>query len=222
MYKNFLSVFILLFFVSCSSTKVIDYWKSESIDDIKSKKILVINQFGDDVDRLRFEYELAAGLKSKGLDAVQANQVFPKLKPSEEIKKEDLAVLKQRLAEESIGVVVMTVVKEKQEYASTSSSGGGVYGAGMPYYPGYFGGGYYAGGFYGYYGSFYTPNYSYSSVTQVNKKYILETVVYDLSRDIDNQMVGAITLSVDNPTTLGASSKEVSQRLTRELTKKVQ
>jgi hypothetical protein len=44
--------------------------------------------------------------------------------------------------------------------------------------------------------------------------------VYDLSRDSNDQIIVGMTLSVDNPETLGASSIEVSGAILKELTKK--
>ena len=210
-------VFIL--FSSCSSVTVSDYWKKESLSDFSQQRVLVINQFGDEVARIRFEHDMVDALSSKGITAFQSSEMFPEVKPKEKLAQKEIDKFKANLEAANIELVVMTVLKEKEEYQTTSSQGG-VYGAGMPFYPGYFGGGYYGGGFYGYYGSFYAPSYS-TSTTTTNEKYIIETVVYDLRQEKKNQMISVITMSIDNPKTLGSSSQEVSKVLVKELTKKV-
>ena len=55
------------------------------------------------------------------------------------------------------------------------------------------------------------------TVTTVNKKYILETVTYDLSLPEENQLVSVITTVVDNPESLNTTSKDFSKKLVKEL-----
>lgn len=216
--KKLIGVFSLfLILTSCSSVQVVDYWKKKDLEGIDEGKTLVIAPLSDEIARLRFENAIFQGLKDKGIDAYTAISMYPGNKPKDSISKEQINKFRSQLESDGIEIVVMTVLKEKQEYASTQYTGDnyGFYGPRM--YGGYY------GGFYGYYGSFYmggVSSYS-SSVTTVNKKYILETVVYDLRTSEKDQMLGAVTLSVDNPTTLGSSAEVVSKKIVREDRKSV-
>ena len=129
---------VLVLTAACSSVTVSDYWKKESLSDFSEQRVLVINQFGDEVARIRFEHDMVEALSNKGITAFQSSEMFPEVKPKEKLEQKDIDKFKANLEAANIELVVMTVLKEKEEYQTTSSQGS-VYGAGMPFYPGYFG-----------------------------------------------------------------------------------
>jgi hypothetical protein len=170
-----------------------------------------MSRLGDEVAKVRFESELTQGLVDKGYNAHESTDVFPELSSRDKLNQNSKELLIAKLEDSGVRVVVVTVLKGEEDYAVQQVTGGGL---ANPYY-----GGNYMG-FYGYYDMYYmAPSFSGTMTTQA-KKYVLETVVYDLSRDSNDQIIVGMTLSVDNPETLGASSIEVSGAILKELTKK--
>ncbi len=210
--KRISIVFLLSIILgACSSTKITNSWKQSNLSDLKTEKILVMSRLGDEVAKVRFESELTQGLINKGYNALESSDIFPELNAKNKLDQNSKEVLIAKLKDAGISVVVVTILKDEEDYAVQQVTGGGL---ANPYY-----GGSYMG-FYGYYDMYYmAPAYSGTMTTQA-KKYVLETVVYDLSRNSKDQIIVGMTLSVDNPETLGASSREVSGIILKELLKK--
>lgn len=189
---------------NCVSTKVIDSWKAEPsvVDLFKTKKVLVIARTANENARYSFEREIADALRNKGINAVESYSKAPTIHAEREMSEERLAMIKSLMDSEGFTAVVLTVIKDKKETVRTTSSGlyvGASYGA---YYPGYY------GGFYNYYnhpyayGSYYDSFGGYipmSSSTRVETDYVLETVAYNLDAPEENQLVGVVTTSMEDP-----------------------
>jgi plasmid stabilization system protein ParE len=202
-----LKVLILIFaftLQNCSSTKVLNAWKAEDdiVSDFKTKNVLVIARTANDHARIAFERAIADELRSKGIKATESYTKAPKIHPNREMSEERLALIKSMMASEGFTAVVLTVIKEKDQTSRTSYSGisvGATYGN---YYPGYY------GGFYDYfsypyaYGSYYDSFGGYipmSSSTYTTTNYVLETVVYNLEEEGNNQLVAVVTTSLKDP-----------------------
>jgi len=201
-------VVVLLFSASCSSVKVTDTWKDNDAIDFKSKKMLVVSVSDNDASRMRFEKDMVKHLVESGYIAEESFGMFPEISPSKKVKGEALEALKAKLRNDGVTFVLINIVRDVQNYTTTNTSGSS-YNT-MPYY-----GHRYHRGFYGYYGgmSMETVN----SVTQENTKYILESIVYDLSKPEDKQLQAIITSEIDNPDTVGTASKEFSEKIISEL-----
>ncbi len=192
---------------SCSSIKITNSWKQSNLSDLKAEKILVMSKLGDEVAKVRFESEITQGLIRKGYNAYESSDILPELNSNQSSE----GLLNSTLKDAGIGVVVATILKDEEDYAVEQVTGGGL---SNPYY-----GGSYMG-FYGFYDMYYlAPAYSGIMTTKA-KKYILETVVYDLSRKSKDQIIQGMTLSIDNPETLGSSATAVSSIILKELLKK--
>jgi len=198
------SLLLILFLSSCSSVKVLDAWKADTVDSVKDNKILVIARTQNKQGRIAFENEIVKQLTASGMNATASFTKFPKLTPNKEVTEEKREMIKTILHDEGFNAVVLTVVKDVQESTKTVSDGGyyagGTYGgAGYGgYYPSYYGGfgGYYHNRYsYSSYGV-YTPS---SSTTYTSKTYVLETVVYDLDEPEDKQLVAVVTSSIEDP-----------------------
>jgi plasmid stabilization system protein ParE len=202
-----LKVLILIFaftLQNCSSTKVLNAWKAEDdiVSKFKSKNVLVIARTANDHARIAFERAIADELRSKGIKTTESYTKAPKIHPNREMSEERLALIKSMMASEGFTAVVLTVIKEKDQTSRTSYSGisvGATYGN---YYPGYY------GGFYDYfsypyaYGSYYDSFGGYipmSSSTYTTTNYVLETVVYNLEEEGNNQLVAVVTTSLKDP-----------------------
>ena len=116
--------------------------------------------------------------------------------------------IKSMIKSKGFNGVVLTVIKETQEFSKTVTdqshyAGGTYYG----YYPRYY------GGFYGYYRnpmSYSTlGNYEdQTSSTYTATDYILETVIYDLDAEGEDQLVAVVTSKIEEPEGATATAKQ--------------
>ncbi len=202
--KTSLLFFITIIFYNCSSTKVLDAWKAEKsvVDTFKSKNILVIARTANNQARIAFENEIAGKLRLKGMKATESFKKAPKIHSEKEMTEERMELIKSLMKSEGFNAVVLTVIKDKQETTRTSTDGVYVGGSYLTAYPGYY------GGFYNYYsqpyayGSYYDSFGGYiptETTTYIEKKYVLETVAYNLDEPSESQLVAVITTSLEDP-----------------------
>ena len=201
---------VTLFLSSCSTVKITDTWADSEAMSLKEHKMLVVSVTDNDTSRMRFEKDMVQHLNENGYNSVVSFVTFPEISPSKKIQGAELEALKDRLRSDGVELVMVNIVRDIQNYTTTSSNSTG-YNT-MPYY-----GHYYHRGFYGYYGGMSMDNTTYT--TQEKTKYILETIVYDLSKSEDKQLQAIITSEVDNPQTLGTTSKDFSKKIIEELNK---
>lgn len=201
---------------NCSSVKVLDAWKSDTIGDIKGNNFLVVARTENKQARIAFEDEIVKTMTAKGYKATPSYQSFPGLAPDDKSNKDE-AGLKKMLEDKGYDGVVLTALKDYKEETRTSTSGGyyagGTYAG---YYPRYY------GGFYGYY---YHP-YAYSSygnyvpessTTSTARIYILETTIYDLTASNDNQLIAVVTSEVDDPQSVSNVASELVKKIGKSL-----
>lgn len=218
--KQILTILILvLTFASCSSVKVTDAWKADDINTLKTEKILVIARTDDMVSRQRFEQEITAKLKAAGVDAVESYSKFPAIQHNKERTPEEVAEIEQILKNEGFNGVVLTVLKDKSKEIVTSQTGGYTTGG---YYPSAYGG--YYGGFGGYYGAIYSPyGYGYGGAyvpaetrTYTSETYLLETVVYDLRKEMGKQLVAVVSVDITDPPSASKVAPEYANAVAKQ------
>jgi hypothetical protein len=218
MKKSIYLVLILtttLLISSCSSVKVLDSWKADNVKSINDKNIIVIARTDNQNARIAFENEIVNQLNERGIQATASFTKFPKLNPDQKITEEKSKMIKTILKNEGFNGVVLTVIKDVQELSKTVTDGGhyagGTY---YGYYPRYY------GGFHGYY---YNP-VSYStygnyvqetSTTYTTKNYVLETVVYNLDKTGENQLVAVVTSKIEDPKDASKTAKEYVKAITK-------
>ncbi|MFT6797429.1 MAG: hypothetical protein ACJART_002580 [Maribacter sp.] len=209
MSNSFKAVFIvtvcfLMQGCSSSKSKVTGSWKADQnvVELFKEKNVLVIARTADDHARIAFEEAIVLELQALGIQATESFKKAPKIYPNREISEERVALIKSLLSSEGYTGIVLTVIKDKEQVTSTSSSGmyvGASYGS---YYPGYY------GNFYNYYaspyayGSYYNSFGGYiplSTSTRTYNNYVLETVAYNLDEISDKQLVAVVTSDVNDP-----------------------
>ncbi|AXT63006.1 hypothetical protein D1816_22565 [Aquimarina sp. AD10] len=213
-YRLLGTLMVLILFSSCSSVKITDSWRNLEIPKIKGKKVMVVSKTDDQTARIRFENDLVENLNKKGYHSVESYVVFPKSSPTKELTESETLEIKKKLKNNGIDVVIVTVLKHCEEYTKTTSKNDSFYAI----YPSYYGLGYYRG-FYGYYGTVYMDSEPVTVLTENAKKYILETVVYDLTQPEEKQLLSVITTEVDDPQTLGTVSIDFSKKVVKELNK---
>ena len=208
---------------SCKSTKVLTAWKAEQnvIDQFKTKSVLVIARTSDNQARVAFENEITEALEASGIKATSSFTKFPKLHKQTDISEERVKLVREIMEYEGYNGVVLTVVKDKEQTTSTSSTGIYVGGGYRAYYPGYY------GGFYNYYASPYAygPYYSsfggympVSSSTYTSTDYVLETVFYNLdSKDAEEQLVAVVTTQLNDPKEAHKAAEEYVAEIVKSL-----
>ncbi|MFC5045488.1 hypothetical protein ACFSTE_18240 [Aquimarina hainanensis] len=208
-------VIMITAFVGCSSVKVTHSWKDIKTENLKGKNILVMCKTKDDIARIQFEDDITDELNQNGYTAHVSYKTFPDISTDKnDLTTEEIENVKTKLKGEGVDVVVMTVLKDIKKYTTTTASGStGYY---VSTYPGFYRRGYYRG-FYSYYGSVYIDTAPVMYTTSSGKKYILETVFYDLKQPEKNQLISVITTELDNPETLGTTSTDFSKKIVKEL-----
>ncbi|MEM7380148.1 MAG: hypothetical protein AAF361_03000 [Bacteroidota bacterium] len=201
---------------SCSTVKVSDKWQDLDSADIKSKDILVVSKTDNPTVRERFEKDMVTELNGKGFNATESFTKFPDLKPVKEDNTEELKQLGNSLLDQGYEVVVLTVLRDVEEYTKTVTTGNSYTVNTFPVH--YHRRGYYRS-FYRGFGTIYVDGGPTETVTSENKRYILETLVYDLTKEEDQQLLTIITSEVDNPETLGTTSNDFSKQMVKELSK---
>lgn len=214
--KNTIKIFgittMSLVLFSCSSVQVANSWKDVKTTTIKQKNVLVINKTDDDIVRIQFETDLVKNLNKHDINAVESFKVFPKIDTTKELNKTELSAFKNALRADGIDIILLTVLKETQDIVTTRTTSSSTYS--MHSYPIH-----YRRGFYRFYNTYYIDPGPITSVTTKGKKYILETITYDLTQEEDKQLLAVITTEIENPQTLGTTSKDFSKKVIKELVK---
>ncbi|AUS07017.1 hypothetical protein [Pseudotamlana carrageenivorans] len=214
------TLLLTIFFYNCGpSIKVTDTWKAPDINNVKGDKILVIARMDDMASRQLFEQEISSALKEAGMDATASYIAYPNTTVNKKINDAEVKEHIVKFKSDGYQAVALTVVKDVKTEINTQESGGYVSGG---YYPGFYGG---YGRFGGYYGSFYSPygmggTYVPSSQrTYESDIYKLETVVYDLSRDDNKQLVAVVASKITDPDSAAGIAKPYAKKVLAQFTK---
>ncbi|NRA93683.1 MAG: hypothetical protein HRU26_13575 [Psychroserpens sp.] len=222
MKKTSLLFIVLLAFVTlqnCSSVKVLDSWKSDNVADVKDNNFLVVARTNNNQARIAFENEIVAQMESKGYNATASFSKFGTLSPNAKKSEDHESKMRALLKSEGFDAVVLTVMKDLQEETRIQQDGG--YYAGGNYY------GYYPRYYGGFYGYFYNPVAYHTmgtyvpetTTTYTSRLYVLETTVYDLTLEGENQLVAVITSQIDNPSTATGAAQEYVKKIAASLSK---
>ena len=127
------------------------------------------------------------------------------MNPDKEMTEEREKFIKEILGYEGYDAICVNVLKDYSETKTTNyyndfyMGNMGMMGPYSSYYPSYY------GGFY----SYYTHPYSYStfgnyygsgsSYTTTDRKYVLETLFYNLNNEEGDQLLAATTTEIENP-----------------------
>mgnify|MGYP001190992110 CR=1 FL=1 len=227
--SKILVVFLILAsFASCSTVKVSDAWKDSRIEDIKSGKVLIAFKSNDDVARQRFEKDMAAEIIKRGpqFEVVPSYVNFPDVDPDEKHTPEQIHAVRTKLKEMGVTIAIITKVKSINESVVTSVNtdpGYGTYGyGGFGGYGGY--GGYYSGmyrtGYYHNMNMGYVGGGSSTAITETEKEFVVETLLYDLTLPESEQLLSVVTSLVDDPKSLVTTSNDFAKAVIKQLFKK--
>ncbi|WP_299160267.1 hypothetical protein [uncultured Tenacibaculum sp.] len=209
------TLLLSIIIVSCSSVKTVRTWKRTDPLNLKEKTVIVFSKTNNNAIRTQFENDLTTRLKENNIKSIESYTLFPKIDISKKLNKFEKKELVKEFRNKGIDIVVLTVLKDTQKYTKTTTSGSGY---SMRNYPVYNYNRYY-GGFYSYYNRGFYQSESLNTITYEGKIYILETVIYDLTKSEENQLIFVITTEIDNPKTLGTISEDFSKRVVEQLVK---
>ena len=220
LFKSVSALCFLAIIFSCSSgVKVLTSWKADNAGDIKDNELLVIARTDNKSARIAFENEIVAELENKGYKAKASFNVFPKLNPDQKLTESEQIEIKNKLIDAGYNGVVLTVIKQVEDVEETTVQenyyvGGNFYG----YYPRH----------YGRFGGYYYNPMSYSSFgnyvggdvsTRTYQNFILETVVYDLDNEGENELVTVVTTRINDPDTATKIAKKYASAISKSLEK---
>jgi len=222
--KNILYLFIALFITSCATkVEVLSAWKSKEANELKERNILVIARTADAGVRADFESSIANKLRAAGFKATESFTRFPKMNPDKEMTEERKKLLRDIFGYEGYDAVCISVLKDYEETETTSyyndSMSMGMMGPYSSYYPGYYGGfnSYYMNPYsYSTFGNYYGSGSSYTSTT---KKYVLETLIYNLNKKEGDQLLMVTTTKVTNPKDAVKAADKYTEKIAESLAK---
>ncbi len=212
------SLLVIVLLTSCKSVNVVNSWKSDKIESIKDKKILVIARTANDEIRKDYEYEIANQLRARNLNVTESYKKFPKLDPNNKLTEEKVKAFKKTLQEDGFNAVVISVLKDVEELSITTTEGGYEAGASLSTY--YY---WYNFGFYGYYidpvayPSFegvYTPE---TITTETAKIFVLESSAFNLDLPEKDQLLAVVTSKVEESDNIYSLAKEYAKAIVNSL-----
>ncbi|WP_303315741.1 hypothetical protein Q4Q34_14250 [Flavivirga abyssicola] len=182
--KNFRFVIIFLILLpSCSSVKLLDYWKSSDFEKTLDNRILVIAKNSDFEVRKSYETAIARKLRSHGMDVIEMCETFPSIIENENRTQEDVDMILKAFEKEGVNGIVLMSLKntietknsdydiskdynEKSSFELMSDSG--------------------------------AKNLPIMSELK-STTYVLEALTYDLTLKNDNQLVNVCLIDVTDP-----------------------
>lgn len=212
--KSIIKIGSLIFLLSitissCSSVKLIDSWKNSNLDEINKKSITIISKTNDDFTRVQFESDISKKLNENNVKSIESYKILKELDTTNNLSFISSKKVQNKLKKQGIDIVIATILKNTQEYTRTAIENNISVHHTVRYSRRYR-------------KFFVIPYYNVepsSSYTYTGKRYILETVVYDITKDEDNQLIAILTSEVDNPKSLGKISKDFSKKITEQILK---
>ena len=207
--KKLFYLTLIIIVSACSSVKVTDTWSNTDVSKLIGEKIVVIAKTSDETIRIRVEKDMVSSLNTAGFEAVSSYVSMSSIDPEKKVNEYDTQEVKDKLISKGYNLVMMLVLKDKENYLKTNTDYNGVSG------PGFYGGGFYRG-FGAYYGSMYNYGSAYST-TEVAKKYIVESVIYDLSKPKGKSLLSVVTTTIDDPSSLSKTAEDFGNKVVKSL-----
>jgi len=182
---------------SCAETSLIDTWRNPSIPAHRFQKLLVVAIAKSAESRRVYEDVLASELSQRGVEAVQGSNYISAVADRQTLEK----TVKAAAAE---GVVTIQTVRVDRQTAMQPGY--------MNTYPGYwYPPSFPSWNFYGYYGSYYEPAYTYT--------YDVATIEAHLFEAGSGKLIWAATFETSEPGRVLSVSKDLSSKIVHSLAK---
>ena len=195
----------LLILTSCSSTKFVDSWKSNEINNFEPEKLLVVGMTDNLTARKIFEEELKGAFMKRNINAYESATVFDGTFTNSEKSEEEIDAMKDKLIADGFDAIAITAiigVDDKRDYQS-----GQYYPIGYSWYrfgPYYF----------RYQRMYYDPGY-YNDY----KVYHVETSIYNIKADKDKSLIWVGAFDIVDPSSISATVNDYVDRIVRQLEK---
>ena len=216
----FIAVVFLL--SGCKSFNVLYTWSADDQENVGQKKILVVARTANSEVREAFENEITKTLRASGMNATASIMQFPNFDPEKKYTEEERGQMRKLLEDNGYNAVVMTVLKDYQE--DTRSGVPGNYEASVNYgyidRPTYLGWGFYT---YFYHPLAYSTEDIYVEQTEeftiTSRLYVLDSVAFNLDLPEEEQMVGLLRASIENPDSAISTARSYAKAISKELKK---
>ncbi len=182
--KNIIYLYFVLFLSGCSSTKMVDSWKSEEYTNYQPKKVLIVGITQNLTARKLFEDHLKNEFLSRNIEAVESFEVFESSFTSAKQTEEDITKEVEKLSNKGFDAVLISAVKGVDE--KTTYSGDTFV---RDYYWRRFGRYYYL----------YQDAYFVEGYYNKYKVYNIEAALYDLKSDNEKSLVWVASYNIVDP-----------------------
>ncbi|MFD2915735.1 hypothetical protein [Psychroserpens luteus] len=108
--KKSISILLIAFLMSCSSTQLVESWKNLDIETYEPYKVLVIGLTSDETARQQFEEKLKSELALRGYEAMVSFDVFDKTPNTDKMTVEDLDALESKLIADGFDTILLTKI----------------------------------------------------------------------------------------------------------------
>lgn len=113
--KKIALLFVLPLLVSCSSTKLIDQWKSQDTPVYEANKILVVGMSADADVRRNFEEQLSKSLEKEGVVAVRSIDFFENVFQVEDKTEKEMDLIENSLLQAGFDSVLFSKVTGSED-----------------------------------------------------------------------------------------------------------
>ncbi|WP_299429912.1 hypothetical protein [uncultured Maribacter sp.] len=189
----------------CSSVRITDSWRGSKTLNIKKKNILVVSKTEDRATQIRFEKDMVLNLNKNGLTSIESHIKFPNSDPTEKVEKNKEKEIIKNLRNNNIDIIIISHLVDSRKYKNTITTNENIYPFPYRYRS-----------FYDYANQFHQEQ---STIEMEGTTYILETLVYDITQQTQDQLISIITSEVDNPNNLSTTSNEFSKSIIKDLMK---
>lgn len=185
--RKYLLLFVL--FTSCSSSKLINSFSTETANTYDIKKVLVVGITSQKKARSKFEKKLAAAFRDENIEAVASIKYFDPLFTISEKSEEDLQKLENHLLAEGYNAVILSKIVNIQNKVSISQSYKNL-----------------SGNYSDFKEDYYRNQGLYATSESPNSKiYDTETALYSLTKDKSRELLWRGTIDLVNPSSLESS-----------------
>tara|TARA_R110000751_G_scaffold138122_2_gene241713 strand:- start:786 stop:1442 length:657 start_codon:yes stop_codon:yes gene_type:complete len=108
--KKSISILLITFLMSCSSTQLVESWKNPDIETYEPYKVLVIGLTSDETARQQFEEKLKSELALRGYEAMVSFDVFDQAPNTDKMTVEDLDALESKLIADGFDTILLTKI----------------------------------------------------------------------------------------------------------------
>jgi len=201
--KVLVAILLIFLLAGCSSSKIVNSWKSDAVATGKYNKILVVGLNGDDntVMRARMEAHLVGDLKAIGYQAVSSLQEYG----PQALSTRDEATVLAKLKNSGIDAVITIVLLDKEKERR--------YVPGEIFYSPYF---IYQRSFWGYYNTMYGRIYSPGYYT-TSTRYFWESNLYDLT---SKELLYSVQTESFDPASMEGLAHEYGRLIVKDIVKK--